>query len=315
MKKTVLASRASSTVTAYCRSLKQWKLFTESHSNIGYFPAKPAHVAMYLQHILETKGSYHSVDAAFYAINWAHNIAGVPSPTNNSIVNFIREGAKRLLGTAQTNRKQPLSIEQLNLMISNANLTNTLELRNVCMYSLAFVGLLRFDDLIRIKRSDLFFYPDFLKILITKSKNDQLRKGNEVLISESSSPTSAIKLLKLYLTRVQIPEECQKYIFRPLVKRKSQHSLIKDNRHIGYTTFRENLKSNLAGVVEDTSVYSSHSLRSGGATTAANSGSNDRLIQRHGRWRSVSSKNMYIDDNIVNKLEVSKTIQQCHFII
>jgi hypothetical protein len=83
-------------------------------------------------------------------------------------------------------------------MISRANLNNTLELRNVCMYSLAFVRLLRFDDLIRIKRCDLSFSSDHLTIVIAKSKNDQLRKGNEVLISETASPTSSIKLLQLY---------------------------------------------------------------------------------------------------------------------
>jgi hypothetical protein len=57
-------------------------------------------------------------------------------------------------------------------------------------------------------------------------------------------------------------------------------------------------------------MYSSHSLRAGGATKAANSGINDRLIQRHERWKSVSSKNMYIDDSTINKLEVSKSIQK-----
>ena len=310
MQKTVLASRASSTVSSYLRSLRRWSLFTRQHPNIPYFPAQPTHVALYLQHILETTGSYHSVDAVFYALKWAHNIAGISSPTDNSIVQFIREGAKRILGTSQTNRKEPLTIEQLNRMVCRANLTNTLELRNICMYSLAFVGLLRFDDLIRIRRSDLTFCSDFLRINITKSKNDQLRKGNEILINDTTSPMSPVKLLKSYLSRVQIPENCTKYIFRPLIKSKSRHCLVKVDRHISYSTFREGLKSDLTGIVEDPTIYSSHSLRSGGATKAANSGVNERMIQRHGRWRSVSSKNMYIDDSIDRKLEVSKAIQQ-----
>jgi integrase len=239
---TVIASRAASTLTSYLKSLKRWKLFTQQHQSISYFPAQPTYVALNLQHILETNGSYHSVDAAFYALKCAHTIAGVPPPTDYSIVNFVREGARRILGTSQTNRKQPLTIEQLNLMISRANLNNTLELRNVWMYSLAYVGLLRFDDLIRIKRCDLSFSSDHLTIVIAKSKNDQLRKGNEVLISETASPTSSIKLLQLYLSRVQIPCDCDKYIFRHIVKSRSHHSLVKDNMHISYTTFRNSLK-------------------------------------------------------------------------
>jgi hypothetical protein len=95
-----------------------------------------------------------------------------------------------------------------------------------------------------------------------------------------------------------------------MVKSRSHHSLVKDNRHISYTTFRNSLKSDLDAVVEDPNMYSSHFLRAGGATKAVNSVLNDRLIQRHGHWKSVSSKNMYIDDSTINKLEVSKSIQK-----
>jgi hypothetical protein len=58
-------------------------------------------------------------------------------------------------------------------------------------------------------------------------------------------------------------------------------------------------------------MYSSHSLRTGGASKAANSGLNDRLIQRHGLWKSVSSKNMYIDDS--NVIATSKCTYTCDF--
>jgi hypothetical protein len=40
--------------------------------------------------------------------------------------------------------------------------------------------------------------------------------------------------------------------------------------------------------------YALHSLRSGGATTAANLGISDRLFKKHGRWRSETAKDEYI---------------------
>ena len=40
------------------------------------------------------------------------------------------------------------------------------------------------------------------------------------------------------------------------------------------------------GVI-DSSAYSSHSLRKGGANAAAKSGIQDNIIQRHGRWKST----------------------------
>ena len=164
MKTTVPAGRAYSTVISYLRSMHKWKPFATRH-NFCYFVAEPTTVALY------------------YAINWAHNLAGLASCSENAVVKSVREGAKRLLGTAQVNRKEPLTLDQLNLLIRKADLTNGLVLRNVCMYSLAFAELLRFDDLIRIRRSDLVFHSDHLEIFIAKSKNDQLRKGNVVSLA------------------------------------------------------------------------------------------------------------------------------------
>jgi len=43
-----------------------------------------------------------------------------------------------------------------------------------------------------------------------------------------------------------------------------------------------------------------------GATTAANSGVNDRVFQRHGRWKSVQAKDTYVDDDLARRLSVSK---------
>ena len=44
--------------------------------------------------------------------------------------------------------------------------------------------------------------------------------------------------------------------------------------------------------------FSLHSLRSGGASVAANAGVNDRLFKSHGRWRSESAKDGYVDEDI-----------------
>ena len=308
MKKTVLSSRATSTTTSYIRSLRKWKEFTEKH-NVNYFPADPVYVALYLQHVAESTKSLQSVESTFYAIRWAHKLSGISSPTDNSTVQMVVEGAKRVIGTRKTNRKEPLKLEHLNGIIAKSNLENVVHLRNICMYTLAFSALLRFDDLIRIRRSDLQFNEGFLRIIITKSKNDQLREGNEVVISELPNPHSPVPLLKRYLSRLLIPENCTKFSFRPLLKSKGNHRLFNEDRHFSYTTFREQLKADLIDIVEDPSMFSTHSLRAGGATLAANTGLNDRIIQRHGRWKSMLSKNMYIGDDISKKLEVPKCLQ------
>ena len=68
--------------------------------------------------------------------------------------------------------------------------------------------------------------------------------------------------------------------------------------------FRRDLKN--IGV--DPSKFGLHSLRSGGASPAANNGINDRIFQRHGRWKSAEAKNIYVDDSIEQRLTVSKRL-------
>ena len=51
-----------------------------------------------------------------------------------------------------------------------------------------------------------------------------------------------------------------------------------------------------------------HSLRAGGATSAANNGVPDRLFKRHGRWRSENANDGYVKDDLRSLLSVSLSL-------
>jgi len=57
--------------------------------------------------------------------------------------------------------------------------------------------------------------------------------------------------------------------------------------------------------------YRLHSLRAGGASVAAQAGVPDRLFRQHGRWRSETAKDGYVEDSVENRLSVSKCIEFC----
>ena len=109
----VLSARAPATTNMYHRAFRKWMDFALSKLNISFLPAKPVHVAIYLQHVLESTNSSSSVDTAFYAIKWAHEIVGVASPTDNQVVSRVREAAKRILGAGRPNRKELKSSKKL----------------------------------------------------------------------------------------------------------------------------------------------------------------------------------------------------------
>ena len=55
--------------------------------------------------------------------------------------------------------------------------------------------------------------------------------------------------------------------------------------------------------------YGLHSLRSSGITYAVRNSSNsipERLLKIHGRWKSDSAKDMYVEESLENRLQVTK---------
>ena len=63
----ILSARAPGTVITYERVFKRWNDFALSKQELSYLPTKPIHVAVNLQHVLESTRSRSSVDSAFYS--------------------------------------------------------------------------------------------------------------------------------------------------------------------------------------------------------------------------------------------------------
>ena len=170
LQKSVLSARAPATTNTYLRPFKRWKDFALSNLGSTYLPANPFHVAVYLQHVLESTKSCCSVDTAFYAIKWAHEIAGMASPTENQVVSRVREAAKRILGDGRPNRKEPLSTDVLKDIVEGADLSNILHLRNVCLYVLAYAGFFRSVEVLHsyIRMNHIHFHEGFMIIKLEK---------------------------------------------------------------------------------------------------------------------------------------------------
>ena len=310
LESTVIASRATGTTDAYGRAFLRWRRFAASLDEIQAFPAKPEHVALYLQHVLDTTKSHSAVDSAIYGIQWAHNLAGIPSPTNSPIVHAISRASKRIIGTRVTNKKEPISPEMITRLVDISNLDNLLELRNVCIFLLAYAGFFRIEEVLHIKYGDISFRSGYVTINLEVSKTDQLRKGNQVVIAESSNDdTCPVKIFKRYLSHLEsCPVEPSHYVFRALSKTRSGHTLVSANKPISYSSVRDYFKSTFKDIVPNIALFSTHSLRAGGASAAANAGVADSLFQRHGRWKSVSAKNGYVEDSLESRLLVSKNL-------
>ena len=80
------------------------------------------------------------------------------------------------------------------------------------------------------------------------------------------------------------------------------------SKGLSYSRLKELVLQAFKDIVPDFFAIGTHSLRSGGATAAANAGVPDRLFKRHGRWASESAKDGYVQDSLSSRLSVSKAL-------
>ena len=167
-----------------------------------------------------------AVDSAFYGLKRASDLAGIPSLTDDPIAEAVSTAPKRVHGTSVLSRKEPISALLIHDIINKSDLDNLVKLRNVTMYVLSFAGFFRFDDVSRIRRSDISFKEGFMIIKVLKSKNDQLRKGDEVVILQLSSSVCPVELLKRCLVMFKIPPDSKDFISSLFLKGRALASLL-----------------------------------------------------------------------------------------
>jgi integrase len=175
------------------------------------------------------------------------------------------------------------------------------------MIIVAYCGFLRYNELSQLTCNDISFFDKHVKIIIPKSKTDQYRQGNEILLAKLSSIACPVKALTKYIHSAGIVLSSDLFLFRPLYKTKSAYSLKSSNRPLSYTRTKEVLLSRLKEVAPIGLDFGLHSLRASGATAAAAAGVNDRCWKRHGRWRSNAVEG-YVQDSLKKRLEVTQKL-------
>lgn len=168
--------------------------------------------------------------------------------------------------------------------------------------------LFAFFGLVNLKHSDIVFYEDHLFLFISKSKTDKYKTGSNVFVSRTDK-VACPYMLKLYLKIADISSDSDCFIFRAVTYcKKSVEYKLRDSGPLLFSRARVLLLEALENVGVDKSKFGLHSLRSGGATAAANSGVSDRLFRKHGRWRSDNAKDGYVHEIVKSLMSVSKSL-------
>lgn len=311
----VLFSRANSTVKSYITQYRKFAHFVKESQLPEKFPYTTMTVSLYLSHLMETKRVSSVTIQSHCAIKWVHDLVPLASnPANTPLIKNIIEASKRSHHTP-SRKKEPISINDLSkIVVKYAAPDSPLkDLRTALLCVLGFFGLFRATELTSIKAKDITINPDHLIIFVPTSKTDQYRNGNKVFISQTKGLICPHALLLRYFSLANIPPSADEYIFRSIqASRRGQTATALASRRLSYTRLREIIKETVSSIGLNPNLYSTHSLRSGGASFMANSQAHNpnlnRLLKLQGRWKSDTSKDMYVKDSLESRLTLTKTL-------
>ena len=183
------------------------------------------------------------MEEAVNSLAWARSMAGIPSPATFPFIQATLEGLKRAPAKPVC-KKASFTVEMLQAVVRDAKETNSLSsLRLAAICLISFAGFLRFDELANIRPCDLEISEDHLTIQIPRSKTDQLRQGNEVVVARTSCETCPVAMLETYIQRGGIQMDSSQKLHRPISKGRCKK--LHESGGITYSRMRELLKQKL----------------------------------------------------------------------
>ena len=297
-------SKAPNTIRAYKSDFSDFRLFC-TKNGFRSIPSKPMVVSLYLTHLSTNDAKMSTLKRRLVSIGVIHKLKGQYLDTKHpSIVENIM-GIKRRKGSYQKGKK-PLLINNLKVIIDTIDQLNKPEikkLRDRSIILIGFSGGFRRNEIVSLDHDDLDFVTEGLKINIRRSKTDQFGEGSiKALPYFDNSQYCPVASLRNWINISKINSG-------PLFRRFSKGSKLLKNRLTDQTVallIKEYLQ--LAGI--DSKNYSGHSLRSGFATSAAESGVEERSIMAMTGHKSTEMVRRYIKEanlfknNALNKIKI-----------
>lgn len=248
-------------------------------------PALPEAVAAFLACEAKRNIKHSTISRRVSAIRYAHQIAGLSSPTTSAAVKATLRGIKRTIQNAPC-RKTPATSNKIAAMAS-ATGKNTRGLRDQTILLLGFAGAFRRSELVALDISDLEFCKDGLRITIRRSKTDQERGGATIAVPAGTF-ACPVKAVRAWLKAARIKHGA---IFRPVSK--SGRVL---SRRLSDRAVAEIVKKYARQIGLKPGEFSGHSLRSGFLTSAARQGASIFKMMDVSRHRSLDTLRGYVRD-------------------
>ena len=306
-KETILnleSSKANNTVRAYKSDFNDFGVFC-AQNGFNSLPTEPKIVSLYLTHLSTKDLKMSTLKRRLVSIGVIHKLKGHYLDTKHPAIIENIMGIKRRKGNIQKSKKPILisSLKKIINVIDEQNKGEIKKFRDRSIILIGFSGGFRRNEIVLLDYDDLEFVPEGLKINLRRSKTDQFGEGfTKALPYFNKSQYCPVVSLKKWINISKITSG-------PVFRRFSKGSKLLNHRLTDQTVallIKEYLK--LAGI--DSKNYSGHSLRSGFATSAAESGVEERSIMAMTGHKSTEMVRRYIKEanlfknNALNKMKI-----------
>jgi site-specific recombinase XerD len=284
-------SKSQNTLRAYASDFRHFKNFCIDN-NVKYLPSDPRIISLYLTKLAKTS-KFSTLKRRIASISVIHKMKGHYLDTKHPIIIENLLGIKRVNGSNQK-AKKPILINDLKLIINVIDETkqvNKRKIRDKAIILVGFSGGFRRSELVNIEYEDIEFVNEGVKIVIKRSKTDQSGEGMTKAIpyfdNKSFCPVISLK------NWMDNSEAKSGKIFD--ISDKSIALIIKKY-------------ASLSGL--DPNKYGGHSLRSGFATSTAESGAEERNIMAMTGHKTTQMVRRYIQEanlfknNALNKIKI-----------
>jgi site-specific recombinase XerD len=298
------SSKANNTVRAYKSDFNDFGLFC-AQNGFKSLPSEPKIVSLYLTYLSTKDIKMSTLKRRLVSIGVVHKLKGHYLDSKHPLIIENIMGIKRRKGSVQKGKK-PLLINNLKQIINVIDKVKNEEikkLRDRSIILIGFSGGFRRNEIVSLDYEDLDFVPEGLKVSLKRSKTDQFGEGLvKGLPYFDNSQYCPVVSIKNWI-------EISKINSGPLFRRFTKGSKLSDNRLSDQTVallIKDYLK--IAGI--ESRYYSGHSLRSGFATSAAESGAEERSIMAMTGHKSTEMVRRYIKEanlfknNALNKIKI-----------
>ena len=288
----IRSSKSANTIRAYKSDFNHFIDFCKKN-NFKSLPADPKIVSFYITDLSSTS-KVSTLKRRLASISVIHKLRGHYIDIKHPLIIENLMGIQRNKGVFQKS-KNPILINELKEIINIIDKSQKDEVkkaRDKALILIGFSGGFRRSELVSIEFEDLEFTKEGLKIFIKRSKTDQSGEG-------------MIKAIPYFKDKNFCPViSLKKWIE---INKKKQNTLV---FNISDKMVSILIKKYLLKAGFDPKNYSGHSLRSGFATVAAESGAEERNIMLMTGHKSTQMIRRYIKEtnlfknNPLNKFNI-----------